>query len=405
MPSSSPYFSLQLVKHPWLSKGSSAHHTSSPERPHSCASEGGWTEQREQAAWAEQRRWGCTPQLGTLHEVRLPKPMVTRRQRQEDTDPDTDLKVTWVSAMTYSLLSLSSPSFVSGPATPWTAAHRAPVSFTAPPHQGPQQRMLKPQAENHSSWGVAPRTPTSSTEVPAATGRRPATLQLPHALPEAMARTEQLGNPRRMETPATQLIPAPTLPTRAQRLTQATPIMGVGAHSIPTPPQQQCPWQQGPRTPETHGATASRGGWKHWVSSAVRGHAGKRPPKLELQRHLLENQGKRPLIINLPNSESKQKKLYWNEKGVYYFKCYQQKRNSSTFTHKKIKNMIALYHSDKNDNSSEIKLKEFSNLIYCCCYSIPQSCLTLCDPMDYSAPGSSVLHYLLEFVHWVSNDT
>ena len=61
--------------------------------------------------------------------------------------------------------------------------------------------------------------------------------------------------------------------------------------------------------------------------------------------------------------------------------------------------MIALYHSDKNDNSSEIKLKEFSNLIYCCCYSIPQSCLTLCDPMDYSAPGSSVLHYLLEFVH------
>ena len=33
-------------------------------------------------------------------------------------------------------------------------------------------------------------------------------------------------------------------------------------------------------------------------------------------------------------------------------------------------------------------------------------CPTLCDPMDFSTPGSSVLHYLLEFpqthVHWVS---
>lgn len=88
-------------------------------------------------------------------------------------------------------------------------------------------------------------------------------------------------------------------------LTQETPIVGVGAHSIPTPPQQQCPSQQGPRSPETHGATTSCAGWKRWVSSAARGHSGKRPQKLELQRHLLENQGKRPLVINLLNSESK----------------------------------------------------------------------------------------------------
>ena len=28
----------------------------------------------------------------------------------------------------------------------------------------------------------------------------------------------------------------------------------------------------------------------------------------------------------------------------------------------------------------------------CCCYSVAQSCPTLCNPMDYSVPGSSVLH-------------
>ena len=39
--------------------------------------------------------------------------------------------------------------------------------------------------------------------------------------------------------------------------------------------------------------------------------------------------------------------------------------------------------------------------------SVAKSCLTLCDPMDCSMPGSSVLHYLPEFaqihVHWVSD--
>ena len=42
-----------------------------------------------------------------------------------------------------------------------------------------------------------------------------------------------------------------------------------------------------------------------------------------------------------------------------------------------------------------------------CCYSVAKSCLTLCNPMDYSTPGFPVHHHLLEFaqnhVHWVSD--
>ena len=42
-----------------------------------------------------------------------------------------------------------------------------------------------------------------------------------------------------------------------------------------------------------------------------------------------------------------------------------------------------------------------------CCYSVTKSCLKVCDPMDCSSPGFSVLHYLLEFttihVHWVGD--
>ena len=45
----------------------------------------------------------------------------------------------------------------------------------------------------------------------------------------------------------------------------------------------------------------------------------------------------------------------------------------------------------------------------CCCCSVAKSCLTLCDPMDCSMPGSSVLHYLLVFaqvhVHCVMPDS
>ena len=43
----------------------------------------------------------------------------------------------------------------------------------------------------------------------------------------------------------------------------------------------------------------------------------------------------------------------------------------------------------------------------CCCRSVSQLCLTLCDPMDLSTPGFPVLHHLPELaqthVHWVSD--
>ena len=40
----------------------------------------------------------------------------------------------------------------------------------------------------------------------------------------------------------------------------------------------------------------------------------------------------------------------------------------------------------------------FSCFCVCCyCCSVAKSCPTLCNPMDCSTPGSSVLHYLLEF--------
>ena len=41
------------------------------------------------------------------------------------------------------------------------------------------------------------------------------------------------------------------------------------------------------------------------------------------------------------------------------------------------------------------------------CYSVTQSCPTLCSPMDCSMPGFPVLHHLLELaqthVHWVGD--
>ena len=44
--------------------------------------------------------------------------------------------------------------------------------------------------------------------------------------------------------------------------------------------------------------------------------------------------------------------------------------------------------------------------LFCCC-SLAKLCLALCDLMDCSTPGLSVLHYLLEFaqtpVHWVGD--
>ena len=36
------------------------------------------------------------------------------------------------------------------------------------------------------------------------------------------------------------------------------------------------------------------------------------------------------------------------------------------------------------------------SLLLCCCFSVAQSCPTLCDPMDCSTPGFPVLHHLSE---------
>ena len=48
-----------------------------------------------------------------------------------------------------------------------------------------------------------------------------------------------------------------------------------------------------------------------------------------------------------------------------------------------------------------------NSLPFCCCCSVAKSCPTLCNPMDCSMPGSSVLHYLSEFAQayaqWVSD--
>ena len=50
----------------------------------------------------------------------------------------------------------------------------------------------------------------------------------------------------------------------------------------------------------------------------------------------------------------------------------------------------------------------FLSVFKICC-SVAKLCLTLCNPLDCSTPGSPVLHYLPEFaqihVHWVSDTT
>ena len=53
-----------------------------------------------------------------------------------------------------------------------------------------------------------------------------------------------------------------------------------------------------------------------------------------------------------------------------------------------------------------LKRMIFQHYLFHCC-AATQSCLTLCDLMDCSTPGFSVLHCLLEFaqthVHWVND--
>ena len=41
-------------------------------------------------------------------------------------------------------------------------------------------------------------------------------------------------------------------------------------------------------------------------------------------------------------------------------------------------------------------------LLECCCFSVAKSCLTLCDCMDCSMPGSSVLHYYQSLLKFMS---
>ena len=52
-------------------------------------------------------------------------------------------------------------------------------------------------------------------------------------------------------------------------------------------------------------------------------------------------------------------------------------------------------------------LEGLSRISCVCCCSVAKLCLTLCDPMDCSTPGSPVLHCLPEFVqtpvHWVGD--
>ena len=124
---------------------------------------------------------GLHSPTGTPHEVRLPKPMVTWHQRQDDTYPDTDLKVTWVSAMTDLLLSLSSPSVVSGPATPWTAAHWAPVSFTAPPHRDRSSGCWSPRQRTTAAgvWRPRPRLSARRCPQPRGGGQQPSSCPMP----------------------------------------------------------------------------------------------------------------------------------------------------------------------------------------------------------------------------------
>ena len=47
--------------------------------------------------------------------------------------------------------------------------------------------------------------------------------------------------------------------------------------------------------------------------------------------------------------------------------------------------------------------KVLGNLLHFCCCSVAKSCLTLCDPMNYSLPGSSVYGILqARILEWVA---
>ena len=48
-------------------------------------------------------------------------------------------------------------------------------------------------------------------------------------------------------------------------------------------------------------------------------------------------------------------------------------------------------------------INRHKNSIHCCCCSVTQSCMTVCDPMECSIPAFPVLHYLPEFAQILSH--
>ena len=66
----------------------------------------------------------------------------------------------------------------------------------------------------------------------------------------------------------------------------------------------------------------------------------------------------------------------------------------------------AMWLSKPEMDNQQLGLKENRNVARSSLV-VPQSCLTLCNPMNYSTLGFPVFHYFLEFaqthIHWVSN--
>ena len=58
--------------------------------------------------------------------------------------------------------------------------------------------------------------------------------------------------------------------------------------------------------------------------------------------------------------------------------------------------LINLFFQQKIKGLEKIKTYKYllQNVL---CFSVTKSCLTPCDPMDYSKPGFPAHHYLLEF--------
>ena len=84
-----------------------------------------------------------------------------------------------------------------------------------------------------------------------------------------------------------------------------------------------------------------------------------------------------------------------------------QKRNN-IITYDKIRVQTSYLYTRKTKSTKRKKKDLLALTLYmilidhpllCCRCSVSKLCLTLCNPTDYSIPGSSVLHYLLEFAH------